>query len=98
MFNTVKLKAGAYADDVHTLSKADQESVQGIFTQYERLTKRSELELNAEKTEILLMHIDLSRMYTVQYCGTEVKLTTLKEVKICGIWYCEKEIKKGPTN
>ena len=34
MFNTVKLKAGAYADDVHTLSKADQESMQGIFTQY----------------------------------------------------------------
>ena len=76
----VKLKAGAYADDVHTLCKADQEIVQVRFTQYERLTKRSGLELNAEKTEILLMHTDLSRVYTVQYCGTEVKLTTLKDV------------------
>ena len=46
-------KAGAYADDAHTVCKADQESVQGIFKEYDRLTSRSGLELNADKTEIL---------------------------------------------
>ena len=94
----VKHKSGAYADDVHTICKADQGSVQGIFTQYERLTKRSGLELNAEKTEILLMHTDQSREYTVQYCGTEVKLATLKEVKICGIWYCRDQERSYKLN
>ena len=70
----VEHKAGAYADDVHTICKADQGSVQGIFTQYERLTKRSGLELNAEKTEILLMHTDQSREYTVQYWAVAGKV------------------------
>ena len=35
--------------------RADNDSVKGIFRQYEMLTKKSGLELNAEKTEILSM-------------------------------------------
>ena len=32
----VQMKAGGYADDVHTLCGADDDSVKGIFRQYER--------------------------------------------------------------
>ena len=62
--------------------------MRGIFRQYERLTKKSGLEVNAEKTEILSMHTNVPRVYDVQYCGANVSLTTLNEIKICGIWYC----------
>ena len=58
----VKIKAGGFADDVHVLCRADDESVKGIFRQYERLTKKSGLELNAEKTEILSMHSNVPRV------------------------------------
>ena len=44
------------------------------------------------------MHTDQSREYTVQYCGTEVKLTTLKEIKICGIWYCRDQERSYKLN
>jgi hypothetical protein len=84
----VNIKAGGFADDVHVLCGADEESVKGIFRQYERLTKKSGLELNAEKTEILSMHSYVPRVYDVQYCGANIALTTLNEIKICGIWYC----------
>ena len=62
--------------------------LKGIFRQYERLTKKSGLELNADKTEILSMHSNVPRVYDVQYCGANIALTTLNEIKICGIWYC----------
>ena len=54
----IKLKAGAYSDDALTLCGSDNESVKGVFKQYERLTRKSGLELNAEKTEILSLHTD----------------------------------------
>ena len=44
--------------------------------------------MNAEKTEILSMHTNVPRIYNVQYCGANIALTTLNEIKICGIWYC----------
>ena len=75
------------ADDAYALRGADNESVKGIFRQYERLTKKSGLELNAEKTEILSMHTNVPRTYNVTYCGVNISLTTLTEIKICGIWY-----------
>ena len=96
--NPILLKAGAYADDVFTLCKADQGSVQGIFKQYERLTRRSGLELIADKTEILSMHTNASRVYKIQYCENEIELTTLKEIKICGIWYCREKAREYKLN
>ena len=71
-----------------TLCGADNDSVKGIFKQYERLTRKSGLELNAEKTEILSMHSGRPKIYNVQYCGSDIRLTTLTELKKCGIWYC----------
>ena len=49
----IELKAGAYVDDVLVVCGADNESVNGIFKQYERLTRKSGLKLNAEKTEFV---------------------------------------------
>ena len=69
---------GGFADDVHVLCKADDESVRGIFRQYERLTKKSGLELNAEKTEILSMHSNVQRIYDVQYCGANIQMRNLE--------------------
>ena len=59
----VQIKAGGYTDDVFTLCGGDDESVKGIFRQYKRLTRKSGLELNAEKTEILSMHTNVPRIY-----------------------------------
>ena len=42
-------------------------SVQGIFTQYERLTKKSGLLLNADKTEILNLENNIEKVYEVDY-------------------------------
>ena len=81
----VVIKAGGYADDVHVICGADDESVKGIFRQYERLTRMSGLELNAEKTDILSMHTNVTRTYDVRYCGIDIPLTTMNEIKICGI-------------
>ena len=49
----IKAKAGGFADDVWVLCRNDNRSIQGIFTEYDRLTRRSGLTLNANKTEIL---------------------------------------------
>ena len=46
-------KVLAYADDVNSIVSNDPVTVQEIFNEYQRLTKMSGLELNAEKTEIL---------------------------------------------
>ena len=46
------------------------------------------MELNADKTELLSMHPDVPRVYDVQYCGANIALATINEIKICGIWYC----------
>ena len=34
------------------------------------------------------MHTNVQKVYDVQYCGSDIAVTTLKEIKICGIWYC----------
>ena len=46
------------------------------------------MELNAEKTERLSLHSDRQIAFNVEYCGMNIQLKTLMEIKICGIWYC----------
>ena len=72
----IELKAGVYANDVLTICGADSESIQGIFRQYERLTKKSGMELNAEKTERLSLHSDRQIAFNVEYCGMNIQLKT----------------------
>ena len=54
--------------------------------------------MNAEKTEILSMHTGVQRIYNVQYCGANVALTTLNEIKICEIWYCHDQVRAYKLN
>ena len=54
----VNYKAGGFADDINVICKGNLRSIQRIFWQYERLTKRSGLTLNADKTEILALHTE----------------------------------------
>jgi hypothetical protein len=49
-------KGSAFADDLSVVCLNKQESVQQVFYEYERLTNRSGLELNADKTEFLVLN------------------------------------------
>jgi hypothetical protein len=52
--------------------------------------------LNTEKTEILALNSGKSLTYDIEYCGEKFEIKTVKELKICGLWYCndiEKEYK-----
>ena len=53
-----------------------------------RLTKRSGLTLNADKTEILALNLNEIIEYDVNYENVGLIIKTVKELKICGIWYC----------
>ena len=58
-------------------------SIQAVFKQYEKLTVRSGLELNADKTEILSLSTDVPLDFDVTYLGKNVHITTLNRVKVC---------------
>ncbi len=48
-----------------------------IFLEYERLTNRSGLELNADKTEILVMNTNRTEKVKFQYLGKQFKINTV---------------------
>jgi hypothetical protein len=84
----VNYKAGGFADDINVICKGNRSSVQRIFEQYERLTRRSGLTLNADKTEILALHTDDIMEYDIVYENVALKIKTVGDLKICGVWYC----------
>jgi hypothetical protein len=49
-------KASGFADDVSVICSNDDESISQIFQEYQRLTDKADLELNADKTEILTIN------------------------------------------
>jgi len=53
MKDKIKHKASGFADDISVISMNDNESINNIFYEYQRLTNKSGLTLNADKTEIL---------------------------------------------
>jgi hypothetical protein len=55
--NSNVIKIGGYADDVFSMVKLEPKSIQGVFDEYQRLTVLSGLELNANKTEILVCRL-----------------------------------------
>ena len=73
----VYYKGGAFVDDVGVLCGGDLNSVQRVFTQYEKLSKRSGLELNAEKMEILCLTTGQVNIFTVNYNGQHVTLKSI---------------------
>jgi exonuclease III len=83
----IKFKAAAYADDVSVICSSDTKSVQGVFDEYEEMTRRSGLELNADKTEILLLNNTEQKQLTFKYNKKVVNITTVGSIKICGLFF-----------
>jgi exonuclease III len=86
--NNISFKAAAYADDISVICENSQECIQQVFNEYERLTKRSGLELNAEKTEILLLANENIERKKFEYNEKTFEISTVKSIKICGLHYC----------
>jgi hypothetical protein len=63
----IDYKGAAYADDISVICRDDTNSIQQIFNEYERLTVRSGLELNADKTEILVLNSNRLKEFRVGY-------------------------------
>jgi hypothetical protein len=64
-------------------------SVQAVFYEYERLTKFSGLQLNADKTEFLHVNNNLNhnadRHFNFKYNSTDYQVLACKHITICGI-------------
>ena len=54
--------------------------------------------LNADKTKILVLPNNRNKQYQIIYCGEQINIDTLKEIKICGIWYCNDEARAYKLN
>ena len=82
-------KAYAYADDVSCTVANSVHSLQEIFIEYERLTKVSGLELNADKTEILKFGsgVGPETIFSINYCGIRHRIETKNKIKINGIYF-----------
>ena len=79
----VEIKALAYADDVTVVCQ--QDSVQQIFSEYERLSLVSGLVLNADKTEAFNLIESPVRVTRINYLGQEVQVGRVNQIRICGI-------------
>jgi hypothetical protein len=61
--------------------------LQAIFTEYNRLTDQSGLQLNADKTEIINTNQGAPQNYVVNYLNKSYDITSTSEVKINGILF-----------
>jgi len=86
----VEVKCSGYADDVAVICLNKEESIREVFKEYERLTRKSGLELNADKTEILQLGgtVDRHKIYEFEYLDTKYALTSVERIKICGLYFC----------
>ena len=79
-------KTFAYADDVSATVNDDDETIENLFREYERLTKMSGLELNAEKTELMRIGRDPpARDYNVTYRNESYQVRSSDSIKLNGI-------------
>jgi hypothetical protein len=85
-------KACGFADDISIICRDDQESINEIFLEYQRLTNKSGLTLNAEKTEILILkHNVTETKYNILYNNDITEIKNSPALKICGIYFCNNE-------
>jgi hypothetical protein len=80
-------KACGFADDVSVICQNDRESMNQIFMEYQRLTVKSGLTLNADKTKILNFNGG-EKKYEVTYENNKFSINTVESIKICGIYTC----------
>jgi len=72
-----------YADDV-TVICTNEADVQKIFDIYERFSKATGLELNADKTEMQIMNLPVKEI-RITYKSQEAKITHTENIKINGV-------------
>jgi exonuclease III len=94
----INFKGAAYADDISVICKKNMESIQQVFHEYERLTKRSGLELNADKTEILILNDKDKESICFNYNNESFVIQTVGKIKICGLFYCSNEDEEYQLN
>ena len=78
-------KTYSYADDVSCTISSDGGSLRALFREYERLTRMSGLELNADKTELMLMRDGAERSYNVEYLNRSYDVSTSESIKLNGL-------------
>ena len=78
-------KVYAYADDVNGTINDTPAGVQAVFSEYEKLTKRSGLWLNADKTEVMRLGINEPKTFNVMYMGQQFEIRTKNKIKINGV-------------
>ena len=74
--------AVGYADDITCIVK-DTKDIQKVFSHYEKFTKVSGLELNAEKTEILSNTPGIK--FIIRYNDSSHSISSIDKIKINGI-------------
>jgi len=87
MGGDIFFKGSAYADDISVVCKKSKDCIQQVFYEYERLTKRSGLELNADKTEILNLNSEEKDQIAFSYNGDTFAINAVEKIKICGLYY-----------
>ena len=97
MVDEIFFKGAAFADDVSVICENTKQSIQQVFVEYERLTTRSGLELNADKTEILCMNGRVKTV-TFEYCSKEFQVKTVETIKICGLFFAIDENEEYKMN
>ena len=78
-------KVYAYADDVNGTLKDSAVGLQSVFNEYERLTRRSGLQLNADKTEVMRLGTADQMSYHILYMNTQYVIETKNKIKINGV-------------
>jgi hypothetical protein len=90
----VILKASGYSDEIAIVCRNNLGSVQEVILEYERLTSKSGLELNADKTEILRIgHSNEHEvLLSIKYMGIAYKIRNANQMKISGIYFCNNPV------
>ena len=90
-------KVYAYADDVNGTIKDSDAGLKVFFKEYERLTRKSGLELNADKTEVMRLGKDPEeKNYEVIYLGKTFQIKTKNKMKINGILF-QRDMERSVT-
>jgi hypothetical protein len=77
----INYKGAAYADDISVICKKSNDCIQQVFYEYERLVKRSGLELNADKTEILNLSSKGKDKISFRYNDKSFAINTIGKIK-----------------
>jgi hypothetical protein len=91
-------KVAAYADDISVICCRTSRSISEVFREYERLTRRSGLELNADKTEILNLKPDGIIKIKFEYNKEKYEVNSVTKMKICFLFFCSDQVEEHQLN